>query len=168
MVKSFFRGSLLPLLSLVLCIVFGCTAPNRQSRGVFKSESLQDSMDVFITLIDSIPNQYGNPTIFYVTIYEENGDAHVDFDAVDGWLTWPVKDIEASNLFCRGRYLGRLLVVNGNPKFKRFVYNNRIKLTKNDVSFLKCQEQYMLKETLQNPMYHRELILSPDGVWRTK
>lgn len=156
------RGRLLPLLVLTY-LMFGCSFSNTQNKTIFKSASLQDSLNAFINRVDSIPNSQGCPTIIYVTLYEMDGIAHTDFDADLGWQTWPLKDTNATKLFCSGRYLGRLLFITGNPRYEHLVHSGNLVMSNADKDFLCRKSEHMLDENVYINDYHQEFILSKKG-----
>ena len=157
MVRWFFLS-----LWLLSCVFSSGCNPGRyhNTAFLFKSQSIQDTLDYLLSQIDSVQDMHGNPIICFITIYENNDLCMIDFDVEAGWLLWPMKDSCASSVFGIGRYDDRLLWIGGNPKYKKLI-NEQLKLSKRDKILLRNKRDAMLKEHLILSNFHREYLFSP-------
>lgn len=137
---------------------------DRKDLPIFKSHKLQDTLNWYLSQVDSFP-EYGNPTIIYITLYESDDCPMVDLDVEAGWLIRPIKDSSQKWFYCRGRFNGRLVFIDGNDKYKKYVYTKRLRLSPGDRQLLERQSKYMLKETIDKSTFHREYhFIPPDSL----
>lgn len=159
MVRSFYcKACFLVLLLFWL----GCNSRHSQDpRPLFNRKCIQDSLNCILSKIDSTLDPDGIPPITFVILYEVENQCLIDFYVEFGWLTWPLKDTCATESFGMCRYSGHLLWIGGNPKYKRLLNDNKLRLTKDDKQFLKQKEKLMSGEHIVVYGLHREYLFSP-------
>ena len=92
----------------ILLVLFITTSCSQHHIPLFRTSSIQDSLELFISSIDSIPNPYHAPTIFNVNIgLDPDNDTIVSFTAHYG-LVYPVD----SNLMMTSHILGGARIKN--------------------------------------------------------
>lgn len=121
-----------------LPLLFSCSLHNET---LFHFPALQDSLEVFISHIESIPNPYNAPTIINVNIgHSPNNDTLITFIAHYG-LVYPVDDqLEMTGQIYGGtRMKNRIVVVHFDDHFTFYDILNTelLNLKENEYDFFR-------------------------------
>ena len=149
---------------LIVFIAFSCLNKNRESTDLFTNSRLQDSLDIYIESVLSLPKDGIMPVIMDIFIYDIKQDRYIVLDTyADAEKVLPLETWDNEVLFKSlrpGTYKGVITRVAYTPDCSRLINKRAIKAFPR--GYMKHQPWSRPGETPPLPYVYRKYKLLPN------